>query len=204
MRVIYWVGGIALVSAITISAWLAVASTGDAIIRRVDTKVLTGAQKTALVNAIKCDVPAFVATGVSLIACEVVRAKDAQGAQLPDVWTCRTRADVTMTEAAYVVAHAHGTVGTYTSRAAGNVTAPAISDPVPISSGCLSGWDTWLGTVYSGATLGATERFHCARHLGTPSQIDCSATRFVTLSPAAYLNAGGGTDDEPQLVGVVE
>jgi len=201
MKVIYWIGGVTLVSAITISAWLAMASTGDAIIRRVDTKVLTGSQKTALVNAVKCDVPAFTGSGVSTIVCEVVRATDAD-----DVWTCRSRSDVPMTEAAYVIALARGTVGPYNpgSRAGGNVTVPQVSAPVVISPGCLAGWDTWLGTVYSGATLGASERFLCARHLGTPSQIDCSATRLVTMSAAAFLSAGGGTDDGPALVGVVE
>jgi len=201
MKVIYWIGGAVLVAASTVGIWLSTAQAGDAIIRRVDTKVLSGAQKTALVNAVKCDVPSFSGTGVGAIGCEVARATGQA-----DVWTCRTRSDVVMTEANYVVALAHGTVGPYNpgSRTGGNVTVPAISNPATISAGCVSGWDTWLGSVYSGATMGATERFACIRHAAAPTQIDCSATRLVTMTAAAYLNAGGGSDNGPELVGVVE
>lgn len=209
MKTVYWIFACAaaLVSAAAVTFWLQTANAGDVIVPKTETKVLTGPQKTAVVNAAKCDYPSLNASAVHSLLCKVSRMKDAQGNPLPDVWSCELwAAGVSMSAADYSVCRAHGNCTNYdpgswngtTLTSKQRITTITISDP------CLSQWDAWIASVFTGATMGLTTAIEAVRHVGAPTQIDCTRHGNVTQTAVQWINAGGGQPDGPEPIAVAE
>jgi len=211
MKVVYWIGGIALVGMLGLMQWLNSANAAVNI-PATETKTLTGSQKTSLVNALKCAYPSLVTSTVHSGICRVSRTpehQDAGGETIPasEVWTCALwAAGVSMTADEFVEARETGDVGDYDKGSwnGSTLTARKRIAVVPFTGACYVMLDSWIGSVFSGATLALTKGFDAARQVASPSTIVVTRRGFRTATAAEWINAGGGQPDGPEPTGAAD